>query len=212
MAQLIYGGGLRVTEACVLRVKDFDFDQHLVFLRSAKGDKDRSTLLARAAVPPLREHLDRIRELHVADVALGHGEVDLPGALAVKYPGAAREWAWRYAFPSRVLRVDPRTGKVRRWHVTDSAIQQAVKAALRRTEIAKHASVHTLRHSFATHLLLSGVNIRRIQELLGHSNVETTMVYTHVVNALESAPESPLDRLAAGAVKPAGPPSRRSRS
>ncbi len=197
LAQLIYGGGLRVMEACRLRVKDFDFDQGLIFVRASKGDKDRTTLLARAAVPPVREHLDRVRKLHAADLALGHGEVELPGALAVKYPNAGREWAWQYAFPSRVLRVDPRTGRVRRWHVTDSAIQQAVRAALSKAGIAKHAGVHSLRHSFATHLLLNGVNIRRIQELLGHSSVETTMIYTHVVRSLESAPESPLDRLAA---------------
>jgi integron integrase len=199
LAQLIYGGGLRVLEACQLRVKDFDFDQGLIFVRSGKGDKDRSTLLARAAMQPLREHLDRVRKLHAADLALGHGEVDLPGALAVKYPNAGREWAWQYAFPSRVLRVDPHTGKARRWHVTDSAIQQAVKAALRKAGIAKHAGVHSLRHSFATHLLLNRVNIRRIQELLGHSSVETTMIYTHVVKEIESPPESPLDRLVAAA-------------
>jgi integron integrase len=194
---LIYGGGLRVMEACRLRVKDFDFDQGLIFVRAGKGDKDRTTLLARAAMAPLRSHLERVRKLHEADLALGHGEVELPGALALKYPSAGREWAWQYAFPSRVLRVDPRTGQVRRWHVTDSAVQQAVRAAVRRAGIAKHAGVHSLRHSFATHMLQDGVSIRRIQELLGHSSVETTMIYTHVVKTLESTPESPLDRLAA---------------
>jgi integron integrase len=205
LAQVIYGGGLRVMEACQLRVKDFDFDQRLIFVRASKGDKDRTTLLARAVMPLLREHLDRVRKLHADDLALGHGEVELPGALAVKYPNVAHEWPWQYAFPSRVLRVDPRTGKVRRWHVTDSAIQQAVRAALRKAGIAKHAGVHSLRHSFATHLLLNGVNIRRIQELLGHSSVETTMIYTHVVRAFESAPESPLDRLAATTPRTVGP-------
>ena len=195
MAQLIYGGGLRVMETCTLRVKDFDFDQGLVLVRGGKGDKDRSTLLARSAMPPLRQHLDRVHKLHADDLALGHGEVQLPGALAAKYPSAGREWAWQYAFPSRVLRVDPRTGKARRWHVTDSAMQRAVKLALGKSGIAKHASVHSLRHSFATHLLLNGVNIRRIQELLGHSSIETTMLYTHVVKQLESPPESPLDRM-----------------
>jgi integron integrase len=207
LAQLIYGGGLRVLEVCQLRVKDIDFDQGLIFVRSGKGDKDRTTLLARAAMRPLREHLERVRTLHAADLALGHGEVELPGALATKYPNAGREWAWQYAFPSRVLRVDPRTGKARRWHVTDSAIQQAVKAALRKAGIAKHAGVHSLRHSFATHLLISGVNIRRIQELLGHSSVETTMIYTHVVKTLESPIESPLDRLSGSLLQPRGPAS-----
>jgi integron integrase len=201
MAQLIYGGGLRVTEACQLRVKDFDFDQGLIFVRASKGDKDRTTLLARAAIPPLRKHLDRVRGLHDKDLTLGHGRVDLPGALAAKYPNAGREWAWQYAFPSRVLRVDPRSGEVRRWHVTDSSIQQAVKSAVRKADIAKHVGVHTLRHCFATHLLMNGVNIRRIQELLGHSSVETTMIYTHVVGTFEGATESPLDRLA-GAGRP----------
>jgi integron integrase len=197
MAQLIYGGGLRVMEACTLRVKDFDFDQRLIVVRGGKGDKDRSTLLARSAMPLLREHLDRVHKLHADDLAFGHGEVQLPGALAAKYPNAGREWPWQYAFPSRVLRVDPRTGKARRWHVTDSAIQQAVKIALGKAGIAKHAGVHTLRHSFASHLLLNGVNIRRIQELLGHSSIETTMLYTHVIKQLECPPESPLDRLVA---------------
>lgn len=191
VAQLIYGGGLRVMEACHLRVKDFDFEEGLIFVRGGKGDKDRATLLARAAMPVLREHLERIRQVHESDLALGHGEVELPGALAVKYPNAGREWAWQWAFPSRVLRVDSRSGKVRRWHVTDSAIQQAVRTALRKTGIAKHAGVHSLRHSFATHLLQSGVNIRRIQELLGHSSVDTTMIYTHVVKTLECPPGEP---------------------
>jgi integron integrase len=197
LARLIYGGGLRVLEACQLRVKDLDFDQGLVFVRASKGDKDRTTLLARSAVPDLLTHLERVRGQHQADLALGHGEADLPGALASKYPALGREWPWQYVFPSRVLRLDTATGKVRRWHVSDSAIQQAVRLAVRKAGIAKHASVHSLRHSFATHLLMNGVNIRRIQDLLGHSSVETTMIYTHVVKTLESAPESPLDRLAA---------------
>lgn len=198
MAQLIYGGGLRVMEACTLRVKDFDFDQKLIFVRGGKGDKDRTTLLARSAVPLLRAHLERVQKLHAEDLALGYGEVDLPGALASKYPNAGREWAWQYAFPSRALRVDARTGKVRRWHVTDTALQKAMKVALRKAGIAKHAGPHSLRHSFATHLLLNGVNIRRIQELLGHSSLETTQIYTSCVTMLERPAESPLDRLEQG--------------
>jgi len=195
MAQMVYGGGLRVIEICRLRVKDLDFDQGLIIVRGGKGDKDRTTLLPRKVAPLLRSHLKRVKTLHDGDLANGHGEVELPGALAVKYPNAGREWAWQFVFPSRVLRVDPGTGKVRRWHATDSSLQQAFKSAMLRAGIAKHASIHTLRHSFATHLLLNGVNIRQIQELLGHAKVETTMIYTHVVKDMQQAPDSPLDLL-----------------
>jgi integron integrase len=195
LAQLIYGSGLRLMEACQLRVKDLDFDGELILVRSGKGDKDRSTLLPRVIVPALRAHLERVEALHASDIAQGHGEVQLPGALAKKYPSAGREWAWQYVFPSRVRRVEAETGLVHRWHVTDSTLQAAVKKAVRAAGITKHASVHTLRHSFATHLLLNGVNIRRIQELLGHANVETTMIYTHVVKSFENQPQSPLDML-----------------
>ncbi|MEI6972917.1 MAG: integron integrase, partial [bacterium] len=196
MVELIYGGGLRVSECCRLRVKDIDFTSNLLFVRQAKGGKDRSTLLPESVKPSLATHLERVRALHQADLAAGHGDAELPGALARKYPNAGKEWCWQYVFPSRTLSVDPRCGKIRRHHVSDASIQAAVRDAVRNAGIAKPASVHTLRHSFATHLLLRGVDIRQIQEYLGHSSVETTMIYTHVVKDFRTAPQSPLDALA----------------
>ena len=195
MAELIYGGGLRVLECCRLRVKDIDFDNNLLFVRDGKGKKDRSTLLAESVKTALRAHLERVRALHGQDLAAGVGEVWLPDALARKYPNAGKEWGWQYVFPSKQLSVDPRSGKVRRHHVSDVVLQNAVKEAVRKTGIVKPASVHTLRHSFATHLLLHGVDIRQIQEYLGHANVETTMIYTHVVKDQRSPARSPLDAL-----------------
>ncbi len=177
MAELIYGGGLRVTECCTLRVKDLDSASNLIFVRSGKGGKDRTTLLPQSVQPSLAQHLERVRALHQKDLADGHGEVALPDALDRKYPNAGREWCWQFVFPSRTLAVDPRNGKVRRYHVSDTAIQNAVRDAVRSAGIAKPASVHCLRHSFATSLLLHGVDIRQIQEYLGHTNVETTMIY-----------------------------------
>jgi integron integrase len=193
MAQLTYGGGLRLTECLRLRVKDLDFDQRRVFVRSGKGDKDRSTLLPVSLVEPLRAHLARVKELHGRDLAAGTGETRLPDALARKYPNAGREWAWQYVFPSSILSPDREDGKIRRFHCAGSSLQKAVKEAIRKAGIAKHAGVHTLRHSFATHLLEGGTNIREIQELLGHNNVETTMIYTHVMRHNAPAVRSPLD-------------------
>ena len=198
MAELIYGGGLRVLECCRLRVKDIDFDSHLLFVRAGKGDKDRSTLLSEKVVPRLRDHIRKVGNLHKKDLASGLGRVHLPHALAVKYPNACIELGWQYVFPSATLSTDPRSGAVGRHHVSDSTIQRAVKDAVRAAEIHKHVSVHTLRHSFATHLLLAGVDIRQIQDYLGHANVETTMIYTHVVKDLRNPARSPLDMLAAG--------------
>jgi len=197
MAQLIYGAGLRLMECVTLRVKDLDFDQGHVFVRSGKGDKDRSTLLPQSLVAPLREHLARVKKQHEADLRAGQGEVNLPGALSRKYPNAGKEWAWQYVFPSSIISPDREDGTLRRFHTTASNLQRAMKEALRKTGIAKHAGVHTLRHSFATHLLEAGVNIREIQELLGHSHVETTMIYTHVLRELTPRAASPLDRLTA---------------
>jgi len=195
MAQLIYGAGLRLMECVTLRVKDLDFDQGHVFVRSGKGDKDRSTLLPQSLVGPLQEHLARVKNQHEADLRAGHGEANLPGALSRKYPKAGKDWAWQYVFPSSIISPDREDGTLRRFHTTGSALQKAVKEALHRAGIAKHAGVHTLRHSFATHLLEGGVNIREIQELLGHSHVETTMIYTHVVRQNAPAVRSPLDRV-----------------
>lgn len=193
--RLIYGAGLRLSEAVRLRVKDLDFDSALVIVREAKGDKDRSTLLPRVLMPELKEHLGRVRALHDQDLRLGYGEVHLPHALVAKYPNAGREWGWQYVFPAKSLSVDPRSGKVRRHHVGERVVQMAMRQAVARAGIAKPASVHTLRHSFATHLLMRGVSIREVQQYLGHSNVETTMIYTHVIRNLASTAISPLDVL-----------------
>ena len=195
MARLIYGGGLRVSECCELRVKDLDFEQGLVFVRSGKGDKDRSTLLAEAGSEELHAHLRSAETLHRSDRVSGLAGVWLPHALDRKYPSSGQELGWFWVFPSHTLSTDPRAGVVRRHHISDSVIQKAVKAAATRAKIHKPVSVHTLRHSFATHLLLGGVDIRQIQEYLGHANVETTMIYTHVVKELRSPARSPLDAL-----------------
>lgn len=193
MAQLTYGAGLRLTECITLRVKDLDFDQRRLVVRRGKGDKDRTTLLPQALVEPLQEHLTWVKGLHEADLREGHGEVQLPGALSRKYPNAGKEWGWQYVFPSAILSPDREDGKLRRFYATDSTLQKAVKEALRKAGIAKHAGVHTLRHSFATHLLEGGTNIREIQELLGHNHVETTMIYTHVMRQIAPPVRSPLD-------------------
>jgi len=193
--RLIYSSGLRLSECGKLRVKDLDFDQDLVFVRSGKGDKDRSTLLAEQVQRDLKSHLLNVRKLHEQDLADGFGEVYMPGALGRKYPAAGREWGWQYVFPSGRLSVDPRSKKTRRHHVSDGAIQTAMKKAVRAAELVKPASVHTLRHSFATHLLLNGVDLRQIQDYLGHKSVETTMIYTHVVKNMRNPAISPLDLL-----------------
>jgi integron integrase len=195
MAQLLYGSGLRIMELARLRILDIDFEGNLLVVRTGKGDKDRSTILSDAVKEPLRLHIEKVKSLHEKDLASGHGEVYLPTALARKYPKAAKEWKWQYAFPSVNLSVDPRSGKVRRHHVSDKGIQSAIGKAVKEAGIVKHATVHTLRHSFATHLLMKGVNIREIQDLLGHKSVETTMIYTHVLRDLQSVPQSPLDAL-----------------
>jgi len=193
--QLLYGAGLRLLELARLRVKDIDFDQNLVFVRGSKGDKDRTTILPQTVKDILKKHLDEVKKLHAKDLAGGYGEVYLPDALERKYPNAAKDWGWQYAFPSTKLSVDPRSGKIRRHHIAEKTIQNAVKEAVKTAGIVKHASVHTLRHSFATHLLMNGVNIREIQNLLGNKHVETTMIYTHVLRDVVSVPRSPLDSL-----------------
>jgi integron integrase len=193
--RMIYGGGLRLSECAKLRVKDLDFDQDLLFIRSGKGDKDRATLFAKQLQPEITHHLKRVKRLHLRDLEEGYGEVWMPGGLGRKYPSACMEWSWQYVFPSRRLSVDPRSNVTRRHHVSDAGIQKAMKKAVRAAELTKPASVHTLRHSFATHLLLSGVDLRQIQEYLGHKSVETTMIYTHVIKNMRTPAISPLDLL-----------------
>jgi integron integrase len=195
IAQLLYGSGLRLMECARLRVKDIDFDGNLLCVRSGKGDNDRTTVLPDAVKGKLSRHLELVRAMHEQDCAAGHGEVYLPDALSRKYPNAAKEWGWQYVFPAEKLSVDARSGRIRRHHITDKAIQSAIGKALQKAGIVKHATPHTLRHSFATHLLMNGVNIREIQDLLGHKNVETTMIYTHVLRDMRNAPKSPLDLL-----------------
>ena len=195
IAELLYGAGLRLMELARLRVQDIDFDMDTVFVRSGKGDKDRSTMLPSAVRERLKEHLISVKALHDKDLAAGHGAVFLPDALGRKYPNAAKKWGWQYVFPAATLSVDPLSGIVRRHHISDTAIQSALKNAVQKSGILKHATVHTLRHSFATHLLQTGVNIREVQSLLGHKNVETTMIYTHVLRDMSNAPQSPLDAL-----------------
>jgi len=199
MAALIYGGGLRVSECCALRIKDVDFDQGLILVRGGKGGKDRSTLLAETGRDELRAQIRKAEALHKEDRLAGLASVWLPGAVDRKYPNAGRELGWFWVFPSRTLSTDPSAGVVRRHHVHESVIQKAVKAAARQAGIHKPVSVHVLRHSFATHLLLGGVDIRQIQDYLGHANVETTMVYTHVVKELRNPARSPLDALRSSA-------------
>jgi integron integrase len=197
LVHVLYGTGLRLMEAARLRVSDVDFGSNAIFVRGGKGDKDRATIMPDAVKNPLKEHLKEVKEIHEKDLAKGHGEVYLPEGLDRKYPNAGKEWRWQYVFPANNLSVDPRSGKVRRHHIGAGAIQNAVADAVRAAKIPKHATVHTLRHSFATHLLMNGVNIREVQELLGHKNVETTMIYTHVLRDMSHAPKSPLDTLLA---------------
>ncbi|MGH7556958.1 MAG: integron integrase [Gemmatimonadota bacterium] len=194
MASLLYGGGLRVLECARLRVKDVDLDRREILVWDGKGRKDRVTLLPESLRTPLQEHLERVRRQHQNDLARGNGSVELPTALERKYPRAPWQWGWQWVFPATRFYRDPVTGRRRRHHLHESVLQKAVKTAVREAGGSKPATCHTLRHSFATHLLEDGYDIRTIQELLGHRDVRTTMIYTHVLNRGGRGVRSPLDR------------------
>jgi integron integrase len=195
VVKLLYGSGLRLLEALRLRVQDVDFEMKQITVRDGKGAKDRFTVLAEGVIGPLQEHLERVRLRHQEDVDQGGGSVYLPWAIERKYRGAARDWRWQYVFPARDLSRDPRSGRIQRHHVDEATIQKAVKVAVTRVGLTKRASSHTFRHSFATHALQRGADIRTVQELLGHEDVSTTMIYTHVLRVGGSGMKSPLDCL-----------------
>lgn len=193
MARLLYGTGMRLMECVRLRVKDVEFERREIVVRSGKGDKDRMTMLPDSLVETLKAHLDRVRDVWLSDRAAGRPGVELPGALERKYPNAPVEWGWFWMFPAKAESTDPRSGLTRRHHVYEQNLQRAIKVAVQAAGVAKPATTHTLRHSFATHLLQSGYDIRTVQELLGHSDVSTTMIYTHVLNKGGRGVVSPLD-------------------
>lgn len=194
MAELLYGTGMRLNEGLRLRVKDVDFGQRQIIVRDTKGNQDRVTVLPQRIIERLQAHLVLIKHQHQQDLNQGYGQVYLPYALERKYPNVDRDWIWQYVFPASTRSKDPRSGIVRRHHLDPSVIQKAIKVAVRQAGITKKASCHTLRHSFATHLLQNGYDIRTVQELLGHKDVKTTMIYTHVLNRGGQGVISPLDR------------------
>jgi integron integrase len=198
MAKLLYGSGLRLMECIRLRVQDVDFGQNLIFIRGGKGGKDRTTMLPQNLRDELQSQITAVKSLHHRDLEAGFGEVYIPEALARKYPNASRETGWQWVFPAKLRSRDPRSGKEMRHHVLESGLQKAVKRAAQETRIDKRVGCHTLRHSFATHMLENGVNIRVLQELLGHADVKTTEIYTHVMARDIRNLQSPLDVLLTG--------------
>ena len=199
LAQLLYGTGMRLMEGLRLRVKDVDFDRQVIIVRQAKGNKDRVVMLPRSLTPILRRQMLTVRACWEADRHVQRGGVEVPHALDVKYPKVGYTWAWFWMFPSPTLSIDPRSGVERRHHLFEERLQRALKKAVAQAGVCKPVSVHTLRHSFATHLLQSGTDIRTVQELLGHSDVSTTMIYTHVLKVAAGGTSSPLDALLARA-------------
>lgn len=195
IASLLYGSGLRLLEACSLRVKDVDFGKRMITVRQGKGDKDRVTMLPGSLIDALQDHLHGVREQHERDLAAGAGWVALPHSLAIKLPNAGHEWVWQWVFPATRRYIDRETGQLRRHHLHETVVQRAVRQAVIACDLGKRVTCHTFRHSFATHLLEAGYDIRTIQELLGHRDVSTTMIYTHVLNRGASGVVSPADRL-----------------
>lgn len=195
IANLLYGGGLRLIECLRLRVKDIDFSYDQILIRDGKGNKDRVTVLPQVIKETLKAHLNDIRKVYLDDLKKGRANVYLPDALIKKYPNAGKEWYWQYVFPASQLSTDPRSGKLRRHHLEESVVQKAVKEAVRKSGITKPAGCHTLRHSFATHLLEAGTDIRTIQDLLGHNSLNTTMIYTHLIHKGAYGVKSPVDTL-----------------
>lgn len=195
VVKFMYGSGLRISEAIRLRIQEIDYELKTITIRSGKGAKDRITTFPSSIVPFLQNHLSKVKSIHENDLANGYGEVYMPYALARKYPSAAREWGWQYVFPASALSIDPRSGVTRRHHIDPSVINKAIKSAARKAGLTKRISAHTLRHSFATHLLQRGTDIRTIQALLGHKDVSTTMIYTHVLQQGGQGVLSPLDDL-----------------